>query len=112
MAGGQATTTTSLVVTSNTLGWSSSFLGQKKDKGTDYAAKDCKQASNFFNKKSSAKQAKELAYQKEEAKDTAGEAKEARRRRAPRRSKPPRRSPASKHLSGILHLRFLGSWLG
>lgn len=85
VSGGKAMITTSLVVTSDTLAWLGTFLGQKKDEGTDYAAKKYGEASNFANEKSSAamdyasekaEQAKNLAYQKkEEAKDMAGDAK-------------------------------------
>ena len=85
VSGGKAMITTSLVVTSDTLAWLSTFLGQKKEEGTDYAAKKYGEASEFANEKSSAamnyasekaEQAKNLAYQKkEEAKDMAGDAK-------------------------------------
>ncbi len=86
MAGGKAMITTGLVVTSDTLAWLGSFLGQKKDEGTDYASKKYGQASDFAHDKSGAamnfasekaQQTKDFAYQKkEEAKDTAGHAKE------------------------------------
>ncbi|KAK3170794.1 hypothetical protein OEA41_002876 [Lepraria neglecta] len=85
VSGGKAMITTGLVVTSDTLTWLSTFLGQKKEEGTDYAAKKYGQASNFANEKSGAalnyasektEQAKNLAYQKkEEAKDMAGDSK-------------------------------------
>ena len=85
VSGGKAMITTSLVVTSDTLAWLGTFLGQKKEEGTDYAAKKYGEASNFANEKSGAamnyasekaEQAKNLAYQKkEEAKDMAGDAK-------------------------------------
>lgn len=91
VAGGKAMITTGLVVTSDTLSWLSSFLGQKKDEGSDYAAKKYGQASDFAhnasgyaNEKSGAaldfasqkaQQTKDFAYQKkDEAKDAAGHA--------------------------------------
>lgn len=87
VAGAKAVITTGLVATSDTLSWLSGFLGQKKEEGSDYAAKKYGQASNFANEKSAeakhfasvkAEQAKNLAYQKkEEAKDTAGQTKQA-----------------------------------
>lgn len=97
VAGGKAMITTGLVVTSDTLSWLSSFLGQKKEQGQDFAAKKYGQASKFANEKSGnamqfaneksgaamnfanekAEQAKDLAYQKkEEAKDAAQSAKQ------------------------------------
>lgn len=97
VAGGKAMITTGLVVTSDTLAWLGSFLGQKKEEGSDYAAKKYGQASdfahdksgaamNFANEKSGAamnfasekaQQTKDFAYQKkEEAKDAASQAKE------------------------------------
>ena len=97
VAGGKAMITTGLVVTSDTLSWLSSFLGQKKDEGGDYAAKKYGQARSFANEKSGAamnfaneksdaamryandkaEQTKNLAYQKkEEAQDAAGQAKQ------------------------------------
>lgn len=92
VAGGKAMITTSLVVTSDTLSWLSSFLGRQ-----DYTAKKYGQARSFANEKSGAamqfaneksdeamrfandkaEQAKNLAYQKkDEAKDAAGQAKQ------------------------------------
>ena len=86
VAGGKAVITTGLVVTSDTLAWLSSFLGQKKDEGSAYASKKYDQASTYANEKSGtarhfahdkAEQAKNLAYQKkDEAKDAAGQAKQ------------------------------------
>ena len=85
-AGGKAMITTTLVVTSDALSWLSQFVGQKKEEGSDYAAKKYGQASSYANEKSGAamnfasdkaEQAKNLAYQKkEEAKDAAGQAKQ------------------------------------
>ena len=88
VAGSKAVVTTGLVVTSDTLSWLSTFLGQKKDEGTDYAAKKYGDASNYAHDKSGqalkyaeekSEQAKTLVYQKKEqgkdayanAKDTA-----------------------------------------
>ena len=97
VAGGKAMITTGLVVTSDTLSWLSSFLGQKKEEGQDYAGKKYGQARSFANEKSGAamnfaneksdaamryandkaEQTKNLAYQKkEEAQDAAGQAKQ------------------------------------
>jgi len=86
IAGGKAMITTSLVVTSDTLSWLGSFLGQKKEEGADYASKKYGQASNFANEKSGAAmnfasekahQTKDFAYQKkEDAKGAASQAKE------------------------------------
>lgn len=87
VAGGKAFITSGLVVTSDTFAWIGTFLGQKKDEGSDYASKKYSDASKFANEKSSAamkfaeeksEQAKQLAYQKkDEAKDMAEEAKKA-----------------------------------
>lgn len=88
VAGSKAVITTGLVVTSDTFAWLSTFLGQKKEEGSDYAAKKYGAASNYAHDKSDqamkfaeekAEQAKSLAYQKKEqgknmaanAKDTA-----------------------------------------
>ena len=86
VAGSKAMVTTSLVVTSDTLAWLSKFLGQKKEEGTDYAAKKYGAASNYAYDKSDqamkyaeqkSEQAKNLAYQKkEQAKDTAANARD------------------------------------
>ncbi|KAK4696277.1 hypothetical protein P7C71_g1630, partial [Lecanoromycetidae sp. Uapishka_2] len=86
VAGGKAFITSGLVVTSDTLAWIGSFLGQKKDEGSNYAHQKYGAASKFANEKSSAamkfaeeksEQAKNLAYQKkDEAKDAAGQAKD------------------------------------
>ena len=86
VSGGKAVITTGLVITSDTLSWLSSFLGQKKEQGTDYASKKYGQASHYANEKSEearrfayekSEQAKKLAYQKaDEAKEKAGEAQE------------------------------------
>lgn len=97
VAGGKAFITSGLVVTSDTFAWIGSFIGQKKDEGSDYASKkygDASKfandkygdASKFANEKSSAamkfaeektEQAKSIAYQKkDEAKDMAGQAKD------------------------------------
>ena len=86
ISGGKAIITTGLVVTSDTLTWLGSFLSQKKDEGTDYAAKKYGAASNYVTAKSDeaanfahdkSEQAKKLAYQKtDEAKDAAGQAKD------------------------------------
>lgn len=97
VSGGKAMITTSLVVTSDTLAWLSSFLSEKKEEGTDYASKKYGQASNYAHEKSAAaqnyaqeqsaaaqkyandksEQVKNLAYQKkEEAEKSAGQAKE------------------------------------
>ncbi len=86
VAGGKAMITTGLVVTSDTLAWLGSFLGQKKEEGTDYASKKYGQASDYAHEKSGAamnfasekaQQTKDFAYQKkEEAKDAASQAKE------------------------------------
>ena len=88
VAGSKAVITTGLVVTSDTLAWLSTFLGQKKEEGTEYAAKKYGAASNYTHDKSGqalkyaeekSEQAKNFAYQKKEqgmdmaanAKDTA-----------------------------------------
>lgn len=86
VAGSKAMVTTGLVVTSDTLSWLSSFLGQKKEEGTDYAAKKYGAASNYAHDKSGqalkfaeekSEQAKNLAYQKtEQGKDVAANAKD------------------------------------
>ena len=86
VAGSKAVITTGLVVTSDTLAWLSTFLGQKKDEGTDYASKKYGAASNYAHDKSSqamkfaeekSEQAKNMAYQKkEEGKDAATNAKD------------------------------------
>ena len=86
VAGTKAMVTTGLVVTSDTLSWLSSFLGKKKDEGSDYAAKKYGQASDYVSEKSDAatafanekaEQTKKFAYQKkDEAKDAAGQAKQ------------------------------------
>ena len=87
VAGSKAVITTGLVVTSDTFAWLSTFLGQKKEEGTDYAAKKYGAASNFAHEKSDQaikyaedkkEQAKSLAYQKkEQGKDMAENAKDA-----------------------------------
>ena len=75
VAGSKAVITTGLVVTSDTLAWLSTFLGQKKDEGADYASKKYGAASNYAHEKS--EQAKNLAYQKkEQGKDFAANAKD------------------------------------
>lgn len=84
VAGSKAFVTTGLVLTSDTFAWMGTFLGQKKEEGTDFASKKYGQASNFANEKSSAamkfaeeksEQAKQITYQKkDEAKDAAGQA--------------------------------------
>lgn len=84
VAGSKAFVTTGLVVTSDTFAWMGTFLGQKKEEGTDFASKKYGQASNFANEKSSAamkfaeeksEQGKQFAYQKkDDAKDAAGQA--------------------------------------
>ena len=86
VAGSKAVITTSLVVTSDTLSWLSTFLGQKKDEGADYAADKYGAARSYAHDGSSramkyaeekADQAKSLAYQKkEQGKDLATSAKE------------------------------------
>ena len=86
VAGSKAVVTTGLVVTSDTLAWLSQFLGQKKEEGTDYAAKKYGAASNYAYEKSDqaikyaeqkSEQAKNLAYQKiDEGKDMAANAKD------------------------------------
>jgi len=86
VAGGKAFITTGLCVTADGFAWISSFLGQKKDEGSDYASKKYGDASKFANEKSGAamkfaeeksEQAKQMAYQKkDEAKDVAGQAKD------------------------------------
>ena len=86
VSGGKAIITTGLVVTSDTLAWLSSFLSEKKEEGTDYAAKKYGQASDYAHDKSGAavnyaneksEQMKNMAYQKkEEAEKAAGQAKE------------------------------------
>ncbi|KAL9129337.1 MAG: hypothetical protein Q9217_002175 [Psora testacea] len=92
VSGGKALITTSMVVTSDTLAWLSSFLSAKKQKGQDYAGAKYKkgqeyahQTSNYVNEKSGEamkyaqeknEQAKEMAYQKtDEAKAKGHEAK-------------------------------------
>lgn len=85
VAGSKAVITTGLVVTSDTLAWLSTFLGQKKDEGSDYAAKKYGAASDYAHDKSGqamkyaedkAEQAKNMAYQKkEQSKDMAADAK-------------------------------------
>ena len=87
VAGSKAVITTSLVVTSDTLAWLSTFLGQKKEEGTDYAAKKYGAASQYAHDKSGqamkyaeekSEQAKNIAYQKkEQGKDMAANAKDA-----------------------------------
>lgn len=87
VAGSKAVITTGLVVTSDTLAWLSSFLGQKKEEGSDYAAKKYGAASDYAHDKSGqamkyaedkAEQAKNMAYQeKEQGKDMAADAKDA-----------------------------------
>lgn len=86
VAGSKAIITTSLVVTSGTLAWLSTFLGQKKEEGSDYAAKKYGAASNYAHDKSGqaikyaeekSEQAKNIAYQKkEQGKDIAANAKD------------------------------------
>ena len=86
VAGSKAVVTTGLVVTSDTLSWLSSFLGQKKEEGTDYAAKKYGAASDYAHDKSGqamkyaeekGEQAKNLAFQKkEQGKDLAANAKD------------------------------------
>lgn len=86
VAGSKAMITTGLVVTSDTLSWLSTFLGQKKEEGTDYAAKKYGTASNYAHDKSGqamqyaeakSEQAKNLAYQKKgQGKDMAANAKD------------------------------------
>lgn len=86
VAGSKAMITTGLVVTSDTLSWLSTFLGQKKEEGTDFAAKKYGAASDYAHDKSGramkfaeekSEQAKNLAYQKkEQGKDMAADAKE------------------------------------
>ena len=85
VAGSKAMITTGLVVTSDTLAWLSTFLGQKKEEGSDYAAKKYGAASSYAHDKSGqamkyaeekSEQAKNLAYQKkEQGKDMAVNAK-------------------------------------
>lgn len=93
VSSGKALITTSMVVTSDTLAWLSSFLSAKKEEGkdfaaqkydqgqtyahrvSDYAGQKSGQAINYANEKS--EMARNLAYQKgEEAKDAAKNAKE------------------------------------
>ena len=86
VAGSKAVITTGLVVTSDTLAWLSTFLGQKKDEGTDYAAKKYGAASHYAHDKSGqamkyaeekSEQAKNMAYQKkDEGKDAVMNAKD------------------------------------
>ena len=86
VAGSKAVITTGLVVTSDTLAWLSTFLGQKKEEGSDYAAKKYGAASDYAHDKSGqaikyaeekTEQAKNLAYQKkEQGKDAAASAKD------------------------------------
>lgn len=86
VAGSKAIVTTSLVVTSDTLAWLSTFLGQKKEEGTEYAAKKYGIASDYARAKSDqaikyagkkSEQAKSMAYQKkEQGKDMAANAKD------------------------------------
>ncbi len=86
IAGSKAVITTGLVVTSDTLSWLSTFLGQKKEEGSDYASKKYGAASNYAHDKSGqamkyaeekTEQAKNLAYQtKEQGQDMAANAQE------------------------------------
>ena len=86
VAGSKAVITTGLVVTSDTLAWLSTFLGQKKDEGTDYASKKYGAASKYAHDKSGqamkfaeekSEQAKNMAYKtKEDGKDAAMNAKD------------------------------------
>lgn len=75
IAGSKAAITTGIVVTSDTLAWLSTFVGQKKEEGTDYASKKYAAASNYAHDKSGpamkyaeekTEQAKNLAFQKKE----------------------------------------------
>ena len=87
VAGSKAVITTGLVVTSDTLAWLSTFVGQKKEEGSDYVAKKYGAASDYAHDKSGqamkyaedkAEQAKNMAYQKkEQGKDMAADAKDA-----------------------------------
>ena len=93
VSGGKALITTSMVVTSDTLAWLSSFLSAKKQESQDFASTKYKQGqdyahrtSNYVNEKSGeaikyaqqkSEQAKEMAYQKaDEAKSKGQEAKD------------------------------------
>ena len=87
LAGSKAVITTGLVVTSDTLAWLSTFLGQKKEEASDYGAKKYGATSDYAHDKSGqamkyaedkAEQAKNMAYQKkEQGKDMAADAKDA-----------------------------------
>ena len=85
IAGSKAVITTSLAVTSDTLTWLSSFLGQKKEEGQQFASDKYGKANSYATEKSGevkgwigekSEQAKQLAYQtKEEGEKAASDAK-------------------------------------
>ena len=93
VSGGKALITTSMVVTSDTLAWLSSFLSARKQEGQNYADAKYKQGQDYMHQTSSyvdqkrdqamkyaqekGDQAKEMAYQKtDEAKAKGQEAKD------------------------------------
>lgn len=72
VSGGKALITTSMVVTSDTLAWLSSFVSQKKDQGKDFAGQKYQQAHGYAssaNKYANDKSAEAFKYAQDKSEE-------------------------------------------